>query len=74
MGRTGENRVTSANDTEGPEYMTVAEVAVRMRVSRATIYRLVHNGELPRMKVGKILRVPRAAVADFIRRSSYGDT
>lgn len=59
-------------DSEGPEYLTVAEVAVRMRVSRATIYRLVHNGDLPRMRVGKVLRVPRDAVADFIRKSSRG--
>ncbi|OBF98448.1 excisionase family DNA-binding protein, partial [Mycolicibacter sinensis] len=29
------------------QFLTVAEVAVLMRVSKMTVYRLVHNGELP---------------------------
>lgn len=41
--------------------MTVAEVAVRMRVSRATIYRLMHYVELPRMRVGRSFAWPRGA-------------
>ena len=29
------------------QFLTVAEVAALMRVSKMTVYRLVHNGELP---------------------------
>ena len=47
----------------GPQFYTVAEVADIMRVSRMTIYRMVHSGELPAVRVGKnSYRVPRAAL------------
>ncbi|WP_344033721.1 helix-turn-helix domain-containing protein, partial [Mycolicibacterium alvei] len=34
------------------QFLTVAEVASLMRVSKMTVYRLVHNGELPAVRVG----------------------
>ncbi len=32
------------------QFLTVAEVAALMRVSKMTVYRLVHNGELPAVR------------------------
>jgi len=43
-------------------FLTVAEVADMMRVSRMTVYRLVHSGELPAIRFGRSFRVPEAAV------------
>jgi excisionase family DNA binding protein len=34
------------------QFLTVAEVASMMRVSKMTVYRLVHSGELPAARVG----------------------
>jgi excisionase family DNA binding protein len=53
-------------------FLTVAEVATMMRVSKMTVYRLVHNGELPAVRVGKSFRVPEQAVHDYLR-SAYFD-
>ncbi len=47
--------------------LTVAEVAAMMRVSKMTVYRLVHAGELPAVRVGRSFRVPEAAVMDTWR-------
>ena len=49
------------------QFLTVAEVATMMRVSKMTVYRLVHNGELPAVRVGKSFRVPEQAVHDYLR-------
>jgi excisionase family DNA binding protein len=64
---------------EGPDlhlaqmqFLTVAEVASMMRVSKMTVYRLVHGGELPAARVGRSFRVPRHAVEDYLR-SAYFD-
>jgi excisionase family DNA binding protein len=54
------------------KFLTVAEVATMMRVSKMTVYRLVHNGELPAVRVGKSFRVPEQAVHDYLR-SAYFD-
>jgi len=49
------------------KFLTVAEVAALMRVSKMTVYRLVHAGELPAVRVGRSFRVPEHAVHDYLR-------
>ncbi|WP_282853075.1 helix-turn-helix domain-containing protein [Gulosibacter sediminis] len=47
-------------------FLTVAEVAELMRVSKMTVYRMVHAGDLPAVKFGRSYRVPESAVQDAI--------
>lgn len=54
-------------------FLTVAEVATVMRVSKMTVYRLVHNGDLPAVRVGRSFRVPEQAVHDYLR-NAYVET
>ncbi len=49
------------------KFLTVAEVASLMRVSKMTVYRLVHGGELPAVRVGRSFRVPEQAVHEYLR-------
>jgi excisionase family DNA binding protein len=49
-------------------FLTVAEVADIMRVSKMTVYRLVHAGELPAVRFGRSYRVPESAVTDALHR------
>jgi excisionase family DNA binding protein len=51
----------------GMRFLTVAEVAALMRVSRMTVYRLVHSAELPAVRVGRSFRVPERAVHEYLR-------
>lgn len=37
-----------------------------MRVSKMTVYRLVHSGELPAVRVGRSFRVHEKAVHDYL--------
>ena len=53
-----------------PRFLTVAEVADEMRVSRMTVYRLVHSGELPAVRVGKSFRVPVDALRHYLDSST----
>jgi excisionase family DNA binding protein len=53
------------------KFLTVAEVAAVMRVSKMTVYRLVHNGELPAVRVGRSFRVPEGDVDEYLRRSFF---
>jgi excisionase family DNA binding protein len=51
------------------KFVTVAEVAQMMRVSKMTVYRLVHAGDLPAIRVGRSFRVPEEAVHDYLRHA-----
>src|ERR1700710_2031797 len=53
------------------QFLTVAEVAGMMRVSKMTVYRLVHNGELPAVRVGRSFRGVEGDVDEDLRNGSY---
>lgn len=55
----------------GTQFLTVAEVATLMRVSKMTVYRLVHGGELPAVRVGRSFRVHAKAVHDYLETSYF---
>ncbi len=68
MGRQWKQVVGMAS---GPNFLTVAEVAAQMRVSKMTVYRLVHAGELEAVRVGRSFRVPEGAVEDYLSKSFF---
>jgi excisionase family DNA binding protein len=57
--------------TGSVRYLTVAEVADHIRVSKMTVYRLVHSGELEAVRVGRSFRVPEHAMETLLDKSFY---
>jgi excisionase family DNA binding protein len=51
----------------GVRFLTVAEVATLMRVSKMTVYRLVHSEDLTAVRVGRSFRVPEHAVDAYLK-------
>jgi excisionase family DNA binding protein len=58
--------MTSDRGPMRSRFLTVAEVAEIMRVSKMTVYRLVHSGEMPAVRVGRSFRVPQDAVETYL--------
>ncbi|GAA2075614.1 helix-turn-helix domain-containing protein [Aeromicrobium halocynthiae] len=56
---------------DGTTFLTVAEVAEQIRVSKMTVYRLVHSGEIEAIRVGRSFRVSEEAVRAYLERSFY---
>ena len=61
----------SPGPTSDPKFLTIAEVAAIMRVSKMTVYRLVHGGELPAVRDGCSFRVQENDVDEYLRKSFY---
>jgi excisionase family DNA binding protein len=57
---------------EDVSFLTVAEVAGVMRVSKMTVYRMVHSGELTAVRVGRSFRVPAKAVREYLSGAYVG--
>jgi len=56
--------------------MTVAEVAEYLRISRASVYRLVRSRQVPVSTVGRQLRFRRGSIDRWLQgkeMSSYGN-
>lgn len=54
---------------QAPRFLTVAEVAELLRVSKMTVYRMVHAGDLPAVRVKRSFRVPLKAVEQLSESS-----
>ena len=52
-------------------FLTVAEVAALMRVSKMSVYRLIHAGELEAVRFGRSFRVKEDAVDAYLKDSFY---
>lgn len=55
----------------GVRFLTVAEVAQVMRLSKMSVYRLIHSGELEAVRFGRSFRVSEQAVDAYLRDSYY---
>jgi excisionase family DNA binding protein len=51
-----------------PLLLTVQEVAAALRCGRTCVYELVGRGELPVIKLGRLTRIPAAALEAFVSR------
>ena len=60
------------SEQQPPRFLTVAEVAELLRVSKMTVYRMVHAGDIPAVRVGRSFRVPQQVV-DELLTSGIGD-
>jgi excisionase family DNA binding protein len=54
----------------GVHYLTVAQVAACLNVSKMTIYRLVHSGEMPAARFGHSVRVSEGDMEDYVHRAA----
>lgn len=48
------------------QFLTVAEVARVLRVSKMTVYRLISNGQLPAVRVGRSYRLREEDVDAYL--------
>ena len=58
--------------TDTPPLLAPREVAVLLNVSRETVYRLIRTGQLPSVRVGGQLRVPRRTLAQRLAETRGG--
>ena len=50
------------------EFCTADELATRLRVTKATIYRMARRGELPYYSIGRAMRFRSQDVDEFLKR------
>lgn len=52
-----------------PLAYTDTEVSSLLRVSKRTVYRLRRSGALPAVRIGRAVRIPADALAQFLERA-----
>ncbi len=55
------------------DVLTVAQAAERLSIGTSLAYKLARNGEIPCLRLGRRLVVPRAALEAFLLRAGKDD-
>jgi len=50
--------------------LTVEEAAEQLGIGRTLLYKLIARGEIESIRIGRLRRVPDAAIQDYARRLS----
>jgi excisionase family DNA binding protein len=61
--------MTSQKPLPIPRLLSIAAVALHLGVSVKTVRRLVHEGRLPSLRVGRQIRISEIDLAAFLARS-----
>lgn len=64
-----EPNAPSASPT-APMLLTVREVEVALQLGRTRTYELLRSGQLPMLRVGRLIRVSRVALEEWIERQT----
>ncbi len=62
------NQSSATHPVSPDELLTIAEVAIYLKLSRRTAWRWCKAGQLPAVKVGHQWRVARSDLENFVRR------
>ncbi len=67
---TNASNPTASPVTVEPVLLYVSEAARVLALSRARVYQMVASGELPHVRFGKAVRIPRVALLRYIERQT----
>lgn len=59
-------QLTKVYTPKGCKVITVEEAATAMNVSKGSVYNLVRKGELKHIRIGKLIRIPIAALSKYL--------
>ena len=59
------------NNLPGGKYLTVAEVASIVRLSKMSVYRLIHSGQLEAVQFGRSFRVPEKSLNAYLEAAYF---
>lgn len=48
-----------------PEFLTPAEFREHVRVSRNTAYEMIRRGEVPHVRFGRLIRIPKVVLREL---------
>ncbi len=66
MSLRGQLQTADSTAEESPQALKVEEAARLLRISRASAYRRVGDGTIRVVRLGRLIRVPRAAIEELL--------
>jgi excisionase family DNA binding protein len=62
------------NEDDNDVFLSVSHVAAQLNVSKMTIYRMIHTGEMPAVLIGHTYRIRETALAQYLEHGVIAPT
>jgi len=56
-----------------PDILTVDDLQKILGISRSMAYRLIRSEEIKHLRIGRIIRIPKRYLVDFIYKAPYNE-
>ena len=56
-----------------PELMGVSDVQNALGIGRSMAYRLINDGKIKHIRIGRVIKIPKRYLIDFIKDSCYNN-
>jgi excisionase family DNA binding protein len=67
------NKLLAATQEGSTLFLTPGEMATLTRLSRMTIYRFIHDGDIEAVRMGRSLRIPTENAMQFLKAAGFMD-
>ena len=67
------NQTSKTMFADFPDLMTMADVQDALHISKNTAYKLIREGKIKHMKIGRAIKVPKQFLMDYIFESCYNN-
>ena len=57
-----------------PDVLTIEDLQIALNIGRSTAYRLIRNGGIRHLRIGKNIKIPRRYLMDYIETACYNNT
>ena len=54
-----------------PDVLTIDDLQSALGVGRSTAYRLIRNGDIRHLRIGKTIKIPRRYLVEYIHKACY---
>jgi excisionase family DNA binding protein len=53
------------------ELLSIAQVCQRLDMGKSWVYRRIHEGEIPSVKLGRTIKIKRSELEDYLEKHRY---
>ena len=55
------------------DLLSIKDLQAALGIGRSTAYKLIHNGSIKHLCIGRAVKVPKCYLIDFVMKSCYHD-
>ena len=55
------------------DLMNMSDIQNALGIGRTTAYRLINDGKIQHLRIGKTIKIPKRYLVDFVEKSCYND-